>query len=318
MCPVWKTPGWKPDADKETTFSELSAIVKDIMASYQKIPYRPYVSLSGGEPFLRSDIIEISRFLDDSDIPGFCINSNGTQIKNDQISALRNLRKLHINISLLGPEHVHDRITGKKGSFQQTLTTIKKLRENNFKVTLQTTITSLNQSHLLDICSIAQDLHCALCYNFGQFSRLQDHIRQKEITKKEFSEEFLNTSSVARTFFHINPDILKEQVAAVREKALRSRIPCRFIPDIGLDEIEDYYHDAAYRVAATCPYFFSGITITPSGGLTPCVLHYEICNVKHTGFAGSLGHERFRKLRAYIRKHGIFPVCRHCGYLTKT
>lgn len=89
------------------------------------------VTLTGGEPFLHPNILEIIQLLTDSGIStGVC--TNATEISEKQILTLSTNNKVHINVSLHGftPES-HDKFMGKKGAFDICIKTIEQLSKYN-------------------------------------------------------------------------------------------------------------------------------------------------------------------------------------------
>ena len=82
------------------------------------------VTLTGGEPFIHPDIIEIVCLLRNADIKvGIC--TNGISISQDQMEALVKIGNVHLNVSLDGfrPES-HGKFRGDKTSFIKTIRTI--------------------------------------------------------------------------------------------------------------------------------------------------------------------------------------------------
>lgn len=87
------------------------------------------VTLTGGEPFFHSDIIEIVRLLRNANIRvGIC--TNGTSISRYQIETLAKIDNVHLNVSLDGfrPES-HGKFRGDKASFVKTIETIRHLSQ---------------------------------------------------------------------------------------------------------------------------------------------------------------------------------------------
>jgi len=85
------------------------------------------VTLTGGEPFIHPDIIEMVRLFKNANIRvGIC--TNGTLIKQDQMEALAKIGNVHLNVSLDGfrPES-HGRFRGDESSFVKTIETIRHL-----------------------------------------------------------------------------------------------------------------------------------------------------------------------------------------------
>jgi radical SAM protein with 4Fe4S-binding SPASM domain len=89
------------------------------------------VTLTGGEPFLHPNILEIIHLLADSGIrTGICTNAN--VISEKQIQDLAESHNVHINVSLHGfTAESHDRFMGKRGAFDACIKTIEKLSKYN-------------------------------------------------------------------------------------------------------------------------------------------------------------------------------------------
>lgn len=136
--------------DKET--SELSdekiiGIIKELEVNGIKKVY-----LSGGEPLLRKNILEILSEFDKRDISTI-LATNGTILNESIIDFLKNMKKLdlvHISLDDLKEEE-HDFFRGKKGSFKKTVKTIKLLVKNKIKVRVGVIITAKNYDRLSKI-----------------------------------------------------------------------------------------------------------------------------------------------------------------------
>ena len=87
------------------------------------------VTLTGGEPFVHPDILEIVRSLRNSGM-GVGVCTNATNITDEQIDALVKIGGVHVNVSLDGfrPES-HGRFRGNADSFATTIETIRKLAQ---------------------------------------------------------------------------------------------------------------------------------------------------------------------------------------------
>ena len=87
------------------------------------------VTLTGGEPFVHHEIVEIVSLLKNANIRvGIC--TNGTSISQDQMKTLAKIGNVHLNVSLDGfrPES-HGKFRGDKASFAKTIETIRRLSE---------------------------------------------------------------------------------------------------------------------------------------------------------------------------------------------
>jgi MoaA/NifB/PqqE/SkfB family radical SAM enzyme len=106
------------------------------------------IILTGGEPFMREDILDIIRAFMDYGIKNFTINTNGTL--NERISkfidSIANIEgvDIFITVSLDGPEETHDNIRKQRGAFYKTVETLRILKEKNIAFGVQTVLSSSN------------------------------------------------------------------------------------------------------------------------------------------------------------------------------
>ena len=113
-------------SDRELSIDEIQKISRSFS--------RPlYLSLTGGEPFLRKDLFEIIKvFHAGCGTREVGIATNGTLRETTVktvLSLVENgfLANLSIQVSLDGLETTHDRIRGVKGAFRKALATVKEL-----------------------------------------------------------------------------------------------------------------------------------------------------------------------------------------------
>jgi MoaA/NifB/PqqE/SkfB family radical SAM enzyme len=148
---------WKKKSD-DLTISEYKLIFKKLGRS----PY--WLTLSGGEPFLRKDIVEICMELYKYCKPKIInIPSNGlltdTIVKNvQQIATICKKSQIIINLSIDGIGEKHDEIRNVPGNYKKVIDTFHKLKAlklGNLTVGIHTVISKFNVD---DFSSIANEL----------------------------------------------------------------------------------------------------------------------------------------------------------------
>ena len=140
---------------KNFTVDEYDKTLKNIGTA----PY--WFTLSGGEPFLRKDIVDICKVVYDRCQPGIInIPTNGSlnKVLPERVEAiLQNApdTEVVINLSLDGVSEEHDEIRGYPGSWvraQQTYKELKKLkRYPNLTIGIHTVISQFNVERFPDI-----------------------------------------------------------------------------------------------------------------------------------------------------------------------
>jgi len=145
-CYACATPG---PADGELTFEEGVAVLDDL----RKFNV-PAVLISGGEPLVRPDILELIGYA--QSIGHVCtLSTNGLLIDEPMADKLANLGLRYAGISLDGNQFRHDKLRGKQGAYKTTLAAIDNCRERGIKTGLRFTVHSLNSDDLdeiFDVC----------------------------------------------------------------------------------------------------------------------------------------------------------------------
>lgn len=137
---------WKKKSD-DLTISEYKLIFKKLGRS----PY--WITLSGGEPFLRKDIVDICKELYKYCKPKIInIPSNGL-LTNIIVSNIKMITKICsksqiiINLSIDEIEEKHDEIRGIPGNYKKvikTFTRLKELKIDNLAIGIHTVISKFN------------------------------------------------------------------------------------------------------------------------------------------------------------------------------
>ncbi|MFX0104355.1 MAG: radical SAM protein [Candidatus Hodarchaeota archaeon] len=166
-----------------------------------------YLSISGGEPFLRPDIIALLEYLSTKKMR-VDIATNGIFIKDELLDSLRDLPIFQIQVSIDGIGETHDQFRGKKGAFKKSLENICKLRKEEIAVSISTTVTQKNLKQLNEIINLAYDLGCngfkALSFlpagrgqeNFEQLKLdLEGHLLMSKILSNS-SQQFVGKMSI--------------------------------------------------------------------------------------------------------------------------
>ena len=158
----WYTDAWKEKnlCGPPLSFHELERLAGSIKTLY-------FLSLTGGEAFLREDIVELVEMLvRKTNIKRYEIPTSGFEPDLIVSSAERMLRgnpavPFRVDVSLDGTEETHERIRNVKGSYDRALRTIRELqalrtRYPRFDVGVITTISSYNENEVSAIAAIVE------------------------------------------------------------------------------------------------------------------------------------------------------------------
>jgi MoaA/NifB/PqqE/SkfB family radical SAM enzyme len=142
MCNIWRKP----------VKEELSLIqIKDFFAKSNRFSW---INLSGGEVFLRKDLLAIVKVIFDNCkrlyLLDFPTNGFHTELILGSVEKiLRDHRfpRLMVTVSLDGPPHLHDNMRNQSGSWKnavETFNRLRRLRSNRFNVFFGFTLQHLN------------------------------------------------------------------------------------------------------------------------------------------------------------------------------
>lgn len=138
------------------------------------------ISISGGEPFLREDIIEIIKIiLSKKDTVSIITNGTLTERIEDFVNASIDSSKINFSFSLDGIGDVHDSIRG-TGAFERLIESINLLKRKKIKFSCGAVIQENNIKHINFIYEYCKTNDIPLAFSpmiwFGQFVYTEDQV----------------------------------------------------------------------------------------------------------------------------------------------
>jgi MoaA/NifB/PqqE/SkfB family radical SAM enzyme len=278
------------------------------------------VSLTGGEIFMRKDILGVMEvFREKGYVCGY-LTTNGTIITEERAAALADLAGKgflkHISVSIDGPGEMHDRARGVKGTFERTSAGLRRLQQAAseqhapLRVSVNTTVAHETLEALTEMVDVAAELGVdAIGLNHLMFS-----------TPEEVDEtvRLLGTgdASVISTFVTRDPGLDPERVQAqvnalatrCRERGIRFDMRPKVKPAI----VESYYTPGT-KLEGRCLYPFLYARVSFSGKAYFCpFIRVEVGDLTTQSLEEVWTGEPYVALRKRLVENGIFPVCRRC------
>jgi MoaA/NifB/PqqE/SkfB family radical SAM enzyme len=181
MCSIWKK------ADPERISLEE---IKKIPGNLKDI------NITGGEPFLNGNILEILRILNEkSPDASLIISSNGlaTELIASRMEKILEIKPdIGVAISIDGIGEKHDEIRGVPGGFEKSIATIKKLEKIGVKkIRLSFTLGDYNTEQLKPVYELSEKLGVEMSLTLVHSSQ-QYFNTQNFVTKKEKMAEVLD------------------------------------------------------------------------------------------------------------------------------
>lgn len=234
------------DEIKET-IEEINDAINSWKENYG-LDFARSVNITGGEPFLRKDLFEIINEFDNAGFATYLL-TNGILINGAKAKKLKQHNVKGVQVSIEGPEKIHDSIRG-KDSFTASLRGVKSLLDADLKVTLNVTISNLNAEYLMDTIKLASDIGV---HRLG-FSRLVPSGRGLTMIK-----EMLNKDAVRALYESVIPFDNTNGLEIVTGDPVASQFRNGSVMT-----------DCGNVAMGGCAAGISGLTIMPDGTILPC------------------------------------------------
>lgn len=193
-CNIWK------DIPEEISISEYEKIFKTIKSP----PY--WIILTGGEPFLREDIVDICKLIRKYIKPKFLNISTNATVEKTYENLLKILESLPdvnitVNISIDGDEELHNRIRNGVDVFKRAIENFKKLKEikfKNFTLGTGTVISKFNVKNAEEIINLLKKLQPSS--SSFEIAQERKELKTENILLSPEPEEYKNFLRKVETF----------------------------------------------------------------------------------------------------------------------
>lgn len=177
MCSIWKNPSQK---EKEISPSQL-----------QKLPRLKFINITGGEPFVRSDLDEIVD-ISLQKARRVVISTSGWY-RERVIKLARRFPRVGIRVSIEGLSVANDKLRGKTGGFDRGLKLLLQLKAMGLRdIGFGITVSDENAADLLWLYLLSRNLNfefaTAVVHNSFYFHKYNNHIKNTEKLIKNFKK----------------------------------------------------------------------------------------------------------------------------------
>ena len=281
------------------------------------------ISLTGGEIFMRKDIMSVLDLFQSKGYACGYLTTNGTIINEQRAAALADLAAAgflkHISVSIDGPGDLHDVARGLKGTFERTTAGLRRLQEAArrkhapLRVSINTTVAHETLEALDQMVDVAEELGVdAIGLNHLMYSTPQEVAD----TVKMIDPSGATDPSVIATFVTPDPGLdierVRVKVAALEEKCRRKNVLFDFRPKVHPQLIDNYYTPGA-KLEGRCLYPFLQARVSFSGKMYFCpFIRVEVGDLTKSSLEEVWNGEKYVAMRKALVENGIFPVCRRC------
>lgn len=199
-CKIWKIYEDNPELQKkELELDEFKKVIDSISEDAL------WINLSGGEPFLYPDIVELTEYIFEN-CPNLCLMNIPTNAISSRYIAKRTEEileakpdhvDLSITISLDGVGEQHDEIRGVSGNWEKAMELNEALEEfeeeyENFETGFQTTVSQYNIENLKEIFDFTRKASLPIFtfahesyyfYNEGAEEEIQQKVNKEDLVE---------------------------------------------------------------------------------------------------------------------------------------
>ncbi len=276
--------------------------------------------LTGGEIFMRKDIMSVLDLFREKGYAAGYLTTNGTIISEERAEALADLAAKgflkHISVSVDGPKDLHDAARGLKGTFERTTEGLRRLQDAArrkgapLRVSINTTVAHESLEALDQMVDVAEALGVdAIGLNHLMFSTPEEVAETvKMIGAKD--------ASVIATFVTPDPGLdvaqVRRKVTALEQKCKARNVLFDYRPKVHSQLLDSYYTPGT-KLEGRCLYPFLHARVSFSGKVFFCpFIRVEVGDLTESSLEQVWNGERYVEMRRRLLEHGLFPVCRRC------
>jgi len=323
MCPQWGETGYSHEMEKRA-LREMLPLQRYKELIDEVAPHKPLIYITGGEPFLYPDILELMRYIKEKNLL-MVINTNGSKLEKYAKELVENGPSAII-VSIDGPPEMHNHIRNSDQSFQnieaglKRLSAIKKEKNHGQPLVVVNHVVTKDNSELLE-----KTYDSISCLNVDFMSTFLAWKISKKMGEKhaEIVEKELGTTPyIWQSYVGHDGDTPDMEKFILQKQKLekKSGIPLVFSPELPDKKLSKFYSDLTETFGhkkCTAPWF--ECIIMPDGEVMTCTDFWDISvgNISNQPVLDVWNGEKFRKFRMMVKNQGgLLPICsRCCGLL---
>lgn len=275
-CDIWKKPN-----GKELTTEEWKKIISDL-----RIWLGPFIlKISGGEPFVRKDIVEIVKICKANDL-FVGISTNGTLITEELTKDLISAGLDEINISLDSIEHsIQDFIKNKKGACSRILKTISYFKNRRGKT-------------ILNIATVISEK------NYKDLIILVNWIRSNKLNSIYFQPLYQNFGATFDSYWYKKSSFFPqgENISITLDNLIKEKKKDFIIGNTiyHLELMKKYFRNPSIQVSKKCNAGKYELAIDPYGNMMLCFNLPPLGNLKQKNAKTMYKSRTAKRLRKII------------------
>ncbi len=304
------TKNFNQNKNKELNLEEIKKIINQVAW------FKPFIYLNGGEPTLRSDLLEIIAYIKSKKL--ICaLTTNGSFLTKSLINQLIEVKLDFLSVSIDGPETAHDSYRGVKGAFAKAsqglsgLVNLKKeLRIDYPHIRLASIIFPQNQEDTKYVIDLANKIGVdeiglgLLMYYPQKIIGLQEKFMNKN---KTGGKDPIGLKIKDNYKFNFSLANYQNFLAYAKQK---SKIPIYF--SYKGNQYQDYFNPQVFPSKKSfCLTPWNNLLIFPNGDLGFCQ-GFKFGHIDQGSILKQWNNQKIRRFRK-LRSQTPFPACFRCN-----
>lgn len=301
---------------KKRVLNEMST--NEWLSVINQIPRYSFISLLGGEIFLREDITEIFRASSERVFGKLNIYTNGTIITHDTIDEIIKSKFLLYSVSLDGYGSEHDRLREYVGAFDKALDKLLYVKSKRGKnkyplLEIKTVILKDNLNELPKLYRLCIDNNIDfITYSFARTTTF----RQNPVLFDNMDDILFKNDYPVQQYFDMEhfSEIYKELESMSKTAKTKLRWAPKFKPTGDLKKIKSVFDNGNLnpsKLYKPCKFPYHDVFINPEGYVYPC-MPVKTGSVRDNKLSDIINSEKFIQFRKAIKKFKVFKPCNLC------
>lgn len=306
MCRFWSDDSSCADFN-EMSLDNLKETVLKVKQVYKKNDQKLFFGITGGEAFLRKDIIDFFRFLNKQDIE-YDVITNFSIPNLEQVKKFADCKPNSLNVSLDGIGETHNSVRG-KDIFDKVFENMKYFQklQPNIPIKINSTINKRAINKLEKMLYFTMENGFELNFQHLNFVTSELLVQQKKFEKKFFGHSFFHEP----TLYNLTKDevlTLEKKVKEIKKIADENNYHVTFLPELDKN-LENWYLNPNDPITdAKCDP--SRLRIKPNGELVHCE-RFSYGNLLNGDIVEMINSAEANKFKDIIEKNNM-PFCSRC------
>jgi len=259
---------------KELSYGEIRNIIDQIVDEGAV-----ELQFTGGEPFVREDLVDHIKYANEKGLK-VLVSSNGSLITDSIAQQLSKCPKCTVEISIDGPEEIHNKIRGNNDAYRLALMGVKSLQKFNNRVMIESVVNNINVKHIPYVYELANKLgvYRYIIHNTRFIGNAKENINQLYPKSHDLEEV--------------------QKFISEKKKEIKMQLQAPYLPIENYSNLEGANSNRRYFGCGASIYKCG---IKADGLIVPCLLFNEgTSNIRNTPIRVAWNGEYFKAIRELI------------------